>query len=138
MSNLVQTIPIKASAVDLSWMAGRMVTEIVLRDPDFWVWKFSDGGSIVTESAWRLVNDERFFVADSDPDPAANAIVILDTAKVTGFELRKGSVDLVVHFDSGHRLEVLSVGRCYEAWQVCCPSGVCYAVQSGQVSTWKQ
>ena len=138
MSNIIHAVPIDIGSVDLLWMVGYSVTEVILREPTLWVFTLSGGGSICTESSWRVLADDKFAVSDSDEYPSPATLSALSGALVTGAEIRKGAADLVVSFSGERQLEIVSINRGYEAWQIYGPAGTSYAAQGGQISTWKQ
>jgi hypothetical protein len=111
----------------LYWLIGLRFKSLEHREFD-WVFTFGDGIAIVAGCLWRLVDNDRIRLASEDHahifglkesidgPPFVNSK--LTDATVSAIELREGTLDFRIHFNSGFIIELLPDSSGYEAWQV--------------------
>ena len=133
--------------VDLSWMVGRVLTEVSFSEPVHWY--FSFGPEVIqVECLWRIVEHRRVGLTSEDHghkfglpapiDAVARGMATLSGHRVTAVQLREFTADLVIDFTDDLRLEVIPTSSGYEAWQLRDPSGTSFiAVGGGEVRRWK-
>ena len=111
---------------DLSWLVGKRLVEAAKKDYS-WLFTFSDGGSIVTESGWRLVTKNGIEVASADHgqifglkqpvDAGTRVLIATKERKIIDFRLAERTSDLVVRFEGDVSLEFLNLSCGYESWR---------------------
>jgi hypothetical protein len=126
---------------DFSWMVGRTITEVRLNEPSLWTFFFAHGVGIGAECPWRLLQDGRVAISSEDHlqqyglpaplDAAAVAAELLATRPVSSVEVRDGTLDLLLEFVGGFRLEFIPVSSGYESWDVISPTGSRAIAQGG-------
>ncbi len=135
--------------VDLSWMAGRVVREVAGFEGGCWRFVFEQWEYIQTGCLWRIVKDNRLILTCEDHgqqfglpapiDAGSKAMEEFASAPVRAVVLREATGDLLIEFEQGLRLEIISNSAGYEAWEVHGPGRVCVVAQGGgQMSTWIQ
>ena len=133
--------------VDLSWMAGRVVREVAWFDGGCWRFVFEQWEYIQTYCLWRIVRDNRVILTSEDhgqqfglPAPIDVGSKVMEefaSAPVRAVVLRKATGDMLIEFEQGLRLEIISNSAGYEAWEVRGPGRVCFVAGSGgQIHTW--
>lgn len=141
--------PIDLSSLDLHWLLGRSVAAYSFSEPDLWVLSLSGGGSISTESVWRLLTLDGMAVSSADHghplglpapvDAAALAMLVTSTSPIVAARVDPRAPDLIVQFENKSVLQVLATSTGYECWQVCDPSGACTVVDGHRnASTWTE
>ena len=134
--------------VDLSWMVGRVVTEVSFSEPTLWYFSFGPEVSIGVECLWRIVENGRVGLTSDDHghkfglpapiDAVARSTDAFSGRRVTAVQLREFTADLLIDFTDDLRLEVIPTSSGYEAWQLRDPSGTSFiAVGGGEVRRWK-
>jgi hypothetical protein len=128
-------------ACDLHWLIGRSLVEVVLQDGPSWCFRFGDTSEVRADSPWRLIRNERIVLGSEDhgqwyglsqPIDAADACcTILGGALVRSAEVHQGTLDIVILFETGDRLEVKPFSSGYESWQVSAPDGKTTIAQGG-------
>jgi hypothetical protein len=113
-------------STDLSWLAGKRLVEAAKKD---WTWffTFADGGSIATESDWRLVTKSGIEVASEDHgqifglkapvDAGERVITATKNKKIIDYRIAERTSDLVVRFEDDVSLEFLNLSCGYESWR---------------------
>jgi hypothetical protein len=113
--------------VDLKWLIGRRIKDIGKKDYT-WFFDFEDGGSITTESSWRLVTVEGITATSADhghkfglPTP----VDVIDVAKKTinqqtikQYSLDSKTGDLFLYFDNNCEIQFLNLSSGYESWHI--------------------
>ena len=104
---------------------GRAFREVV-RTTRSWDFVFDGGVQIVVKCLWRLTDDGRVQVTNlQQDDPCGSASAIntmlevhrrLNGAACRAIDLRAGTFDLEVHFNTGHALQVIPDSAGYDAW----------------------
>ena len=145
MGDIVHGRRIPLAEVDLSWLVGTAITTFRFHPPFFWVISFSSGGSISTDSDWRILSADCMVVSSVDhaqsfglPEPldsGALASSATRMATVSAVYVADSAPDLELSLDSGLRFQVLAVSRGYECWQVADPSGVVVVVDGDRNAT---
>lgn len=106
-------------------------------------WAFDFGVvALTTETHWRVVSSERLLLMRDDdglkyglPEPIdaeARLGELLQGRRVVSAEVGAQTADLVISFENGLRLEVLTRAMGYEAWQIN-SDGSCIVAMGGQV-----
>lgn len=133
--------------VDLSWMVGRVVREVTGFEGGCWRFVFEQWEYIQTYCLWRIVRDNRLILTSDDHgqqfglpapiDAGCKAMEAFASASVRAVVLREAMGDMLIEFEQGLRLEIISNSAGYEAWEVRGPGRVCFvAGSSGQIHTW--
>jgi hypothetical protein len=128
---------------DLAWFVGHSVQSLTRRESD-WVLDFDKGVHLVIACLWRLVEAGRIRVTSEDNghqfglpapvDAAAEVNRRLAKASVAAVELREGTLDLELHFDSGHVFQIIPDSSGYEAWDLSKGSSQFIAVGGGELA----
>ena len=132
---------------DLSWMVGRSIAEVVIRNPTSWTFAFGKDAEIRTECPWRLIADGRIVLSGEDhghkyglPAPIAAdraCLARIGGAVIVAAEVRDGTRDMVLGFASGDRLEILPLSSGYESWHLVGPDGsFTVAIGGGDLAIW--
>lgn len=118
---------------DLSWMIGARVRAISLVEPSSWCFELVGGGTLRTETVWRIIGEGRVQATSVDHghqfglqqpvDAAARAKGALAGATVRQASIARDTGDVVVDFANGSRLEVLTTSSSYEGWSIVSPRG---------------
>jgi hypothetical protein len=149
MGDITPMKRIDLSSIDLRWILGSSVASYSYFEPDFWVLSLSGGGSISTQSVWRLLMSDGMAVSSADHghpfglpapvDAAARALLVTSTSVIVEAHVDPRAPDLLAQFENGAVLQVLATSIGYECWQVCEPSGACTVVDgSRNASTWTE
>jgi hypothetical protein len=114
------------SKPDMTWLIGRKIQDVEKVDYS-WFFVLDDGSSIGTESPWRLVTVKGIVVTSEDhghafglPAPVNATERVTKTvaqSHVSGFELKEGTSDLVLHFENSASIEFLNLSCGYESWR---------------------
>jgi hypothetical protein len=120
------TIVADKSKLDMTWLLGRTISKVEKLDYS-WFFVLDDGGSIGTESPWRLVTADGIVVTSEDDGHLFGLAVPLNAAetltktvaqrRVGRFELREGTNDLVLHFTNNVVIEFLNLSCGYDGWR---------------------
>jgi|SRR5579862_1259369 len=129
-------------AVDLKWLVGEKLEKSEKKDYT-WHFVFSGGGSIATESPWRLITNDRIKVTSEDHDQLfglkepvdATALALAATAgkKVLAYRVTEQSSDLIVTLEDSVRIEFLNLSGGYESWRTWHPSGEVICLGGGKL-----
>ena len=148
MSKILYPTPVTASAVDPSWFCDTTISGITFTEPCLWLFTFSSGVSIQVESLWRLLDQSHIVLTSEDhaqkfglPSPVdavAEALRLIGTQVVAEFTLRADTLDLLLRFSRGHRLEILPTSSGYEAWQITARGHYIVAVGGGKLASYTQ
>ena len=111
---------------DLTWLVGKRLVETAKVDYS-WHFAFSDGGSIVTESAWRMITGKGIEVASEDHghlfglkepvDAVARVLTATKEKKILEVWIAERTSDLVVRFEDEVSLEFLNLSCGNESWR---------------------
>ena len=122
--------------MDLSWVIGRSITEVSLREHERWVFNFGENGNIAVECLWRIIERGRIMLCSKDHgqkfglpshiDAAAKAAELLAGRIVKAFRVREVTTDITIEFSGEGLLEIIPDSSGYESWQVYETSGVGY------------
>jgi hypothetical protein len=112
---------------ELAWLVGHSVQSLTRRECD-WVLAFDKGVHLIISCLWRLVEAGRIRVTSEDdghqfglPAPVDAATEVnsrLAKASVAAVELREGTLDLELRFESGHNFQIIPGSSGYEAWDL--------------------
>lgn len=130
---------------DLSWLVNHRFQSLIKREYD-WVFVFDQEASLVVACLWRLIEAGRIRLTSADDgqqfglpapvDMVAETTQRLTLASVTKVDLREGLLDLDIHFNTGHILQVIPDSSGYEAWQLSSGPKNYLAVGGGELSVW--
>ena len=121
--------PIKGDAmkVELKWIIGQRIKEMGKQDYT-WFFDFDGGGSITTETTWRLVTAEGIKATSEDHGHKFGLTTPLDSIdaikKTVGqqtieqYKLDPTTGDLFLIFGSKCELQFLSLSSGYESWHI--------------------
>lgn len=111
----------------LDWLVKRRLRSMLRREHD-WVFEFDGPATLTVECLWRLLKDGRIRLTSEDdgqqfglPAPVVGAEETgryLVGGSIESVDLRAGTLDLDLRFDTGHVLQVLPDSAGYEAWKV--------------------
>ena len=134
--------------VDLTWFVGKQLVDATKKDFS-WSFVFSDGGSVITESVWRLVTNEGIGVASEDHgqtfglkgpvDAGVSVLAATKEKKILQVRIAERTSDLLVLFGQDVSLEFLNLSCGYESWragrgseEVVCMGGGQLAIHSNE------
>ena len=130
---------------DLNWLAG-LRFQAAVRHEYTWDFVFDAGVVVVAECLWRLIEGGRIRVTSKDDGhkfglPAPIDVVFevnqrLAKLMVKSIELRGGTLDLEIRFDTGHAIQLIPDSSGYEAWNICDSSRKYVAVGGGDLANW--
>ena len=93
-----------------------------------WSFRLAEGISIATESAWRLISEDRIRVTSEDqghqfglPKPVDATQRVLSTlagCTIQAASISESTGDLVIDLEGRNRLEFLQMSCGYEAWRL--------------------
>jgi hypothetical protein len=120
--------------LDVSWMVGRTFTEITLGRYGDCSFRFGEGALIVVDCPWRIVLAGQIVLTSADHghmygfmtspiDAEAQCKSLLQGLTIQSVEVREDTLDMVIRFASGARLEVLPLSSGGENWVVWAPNG---------------
>lgn len=121
--------PIKGDAmkVELKWIIGQRIKEMGKQDYT-WFFDFDGGGSITTETTWRLVTAEGIKATSEDHGHKFGLPTPLDVIDVTKKAIGQETIkqynvdpktgDLLLYFDSNCELQFLNLSSGYESWHI--------------------
>ena len=129
-------------AADLSWLVGKCVVDVEHNDHS-WIFRFSGGGVVCTESDWRLVSSEAIRVTAQDegqrfglgqPVDARARVLELTVGKgLVGFRIGDRTGDLSLEFEDSGLLEFVNLSSGYESWRAQFGSNEIICLGGGQV-----
>jgi hypothetical protein len=115
-------------------MVGKRVGAVRLREPASWFFEITDGGTLRADTLWRIVAAGRVEATGADHghrfglqepvDSAARASRALSDSTVRHASVLRDTGDVVLEFDNGARLEILTTSSGYEGWSIVSPTGV--------------
>ena len=128
---------------ELAWLAGHTFQTLTRREFD-WVLVFDKNVQLVIACLWRLLEDGRIRFTGQDDgqqfglpapvDAAGEVSRRLGRASVEAVELRKGTLDLDLRFNTGHVLQVIPDSSGYESWTLSNESSQFIAVGGGELA----
>jgi hypothetical protein len=131
----------------LAWLVGTNLSSVEKKDFS-WFFIFSNGGSVVTESPWRLVTTKGIVVTSEDhghlfgrkepTDAAASVLTATRNKKVQAFQLSVRSSDLIVAFNGNIQIEFLNMSGGYEAWRALFQSLQVICTGGGELAVFKE
>ena len=111
---------------NLDWLLNQRLSQVEKKDFT-WFFNFEEGGSVGTESMWRLVTSSGIFVTSEDheqlfglPEPVDAGKRVMDTIKnrrVSTCLCETPCSDLIVSFEGGAQLQFLNTSCGYESWR---------------------
>jgi hypothetical protein len=126
---------------DLDWLVGRSLVEVVLQEGPSWGFHFGDGTEVRADSPWRLIRGGRIVLSSEDHEQSYGLSRPIDAADlcrtmiggaiVRSAEVRDGTRDIIILFESDDCLEVISLSSGFESWQVAAPGGLITIAQGG-------
>jgi hypothetical protein len=127
----------------LDWLIRYRFGSLSRREFD-WVFTFDGDACLVASCLWRLIENGRILVTSNDDghqfdlpapvDAAGDLNSRLKDASVESIELREGTLDLRILFDTGHIIELLPDSAGYEAWDLSRESQQFIAVGGGAIT----
>ena len=129
----------------LDWLVGCSFQSLSRREFD-WLLVFDNNVQLVIECLWRLLEEGRIRVTSTDDrhqfglsvpvDAAAEVNRRLLLTSVKAVVLREGTLDLELHFNSGHIFQAIPDSSGYEAWNLSNGSTTSIAVGGGELRSW--
>jgi hypothetical protein len=131
---------------DLSWLVGVSLATAEKSDLT-WLFSFSGGGKVWTESPWRLVtgslllttsadHGERFGV-DGRVDASARLLTALQGKAVVGYAIAPRTADLILEFADNATLEFLCLSSGHPGWRAAWDGHDVQCVGGGHLAVWK-
>jgi len=130
----------------LDWLLEHRFVAVSRRGHD-WVFAFDGQASLVVQCLWRLVEGNRIRLTSLDdgqqfglPAPVDATETInsrLGNAALLTLNLREGTLDLQLTFDTGHTLEIIPDSSGYEAWNVLGSDQQFIAIGGGDLAIFK-
>jgi hypothetical protein len=127
----------------VEWLKGRTCTRVVGSSPSNLRFEFGDG-TLHAEGLWRVIEEGAVVLTSRDhgqwyglPEPVdANqqASKRLQGQRVRDVALNEASADLVIVFEAGQRLELLTETSGFESWTFTAPGVHLVACCGGGVS----
>lgn len=113
--------------IDLKWVIGNRIMAIGKQDYT-WFFTFNSGGSITTESTWRLITMEGIKATSDDHGQQfglATPLDVIDVAKtiigqqaIKQYDLDPRTGDFSLHFEDKSKLQFLNLSSGYESWHI--------------------
>jgi hypothetical protein len=129
--------------VNVEWLIGKVCTRVYEHYPQNFSFDF-EPGVVRVDCLWRIVAGGRLVRTSQDHgqqfglpaplDAYAEVASLLKGRRVTAVRLREETADLVLEFDGGLLLEVLSDSSGYEPWQLSGPGVLLVAMGGGGVA----
>ena len=127
----------------INWLAQHRFTE-ALRYEYAWDFIFDGGTGVSAECLWRLIENGRIRFTSRDdghkfglPSPVDVVLELnqrLAGVICTSVVLRDGTLDLEIHFDTGHVLQIIPDSSGYESWNARNPPHEFIAVGGGNLA----
>jgi hypothetical protein len=148
MAEFIYPSAVAYKDVDLTWMVGRVVSQISPVEPIFWCFRFGPDASISVYCLWRIVENERIVLTSEDHghqfglpapvDVVARITELLSGLHVAAVRLREATADMLIEFTDNLRLEIIPTSAGYESWLLRDPSGNSFVAQGGgEICRWK-
>jgi hypothetical protein len=129
--------------VGIEWLTGRVCTRVYEHYPRNFSFEFGPG-VLGVDCLWRLVAGGRVALTSQDhgqqfgrPAPVdayAESASLLRGRRVTAARLREDTADLVLEFDGGVLLEVVTDSSGYEPWNFTAPGTHLVATSGGGIA----
>jgi hypothetical protein len=123
-------------------LVGRRLQSLEKRDYS-WFFGFADDLSVVTESPWRLIADDRIATTSEDnghqfglPEPvdaAENVLRRTSGQSVTAAAIDPDTGDLSIEFSGMARIQLLQMSSGYEAWRIYAPAAEFVCTGGGDI-----
>jgi len=109
-----------------------------------WFFKFASDISVVTESPWRLIYENRIVVTSEDhghqfglPEPVDAALVAV--SKIAGHTVEAAVIsecsgDLTIEFSGRAQLELLQMSGGYESWRLIVGNSETICMGGGEIA----
>jgi hypothetical protein len=111
---------------NLDWLKGKILANVDKKDFS-WFFTFAQGGSITTETFWRLLDSERLVVASGDHDQlfglkepvdaAKRVMATIGAKKIIDYSCLEVCSDLILFFEDKMQIQLLNTSGGYESWQ---------------------
>src|SRR5512135_1478535 len=105
MGQIIHPKPVAYKDIDLSWMAGRVISEVSFHEPALWHFAFGADASLGVECLWRIIEHGRVVLCGEDHgqqfglpaplDAVERATALLSGRRVAGAQLREATADVV-------------------------------------------
>ena len=128
---------------ELAWLVGYRFQSLSRREHD-WVFAFDKDAMIVLTCLWRLIESGRIRFTSQDDghqfglqlrvDAAIEVNRHLANASVETVELRSGTLDLELRFNSGYVFQIIPDSSGYEAWNLSRGNSQFIAVGGGELT----
>ncbi len=148
MSQLIHPSVVDHKDIDLSWMAGRIITEVSFHEPKLWSFVFGLDARIDVECLWRVMEDGKVILTAEDHNQqfglpnlinaATKAFELIADRQIKAAHLRDSTADLEIEFSGNMRLDIIQNSSGYESWRMLDPLGASFFAQGGgQICWWK-
>ena len=130
-------------SADLTWLVGKRLLEVAKTDFT-WSFVFSDGGSIATESDWRLLaargieatssDDGQLFGLKAPLVASERVLTATREKKILEIQLAERTSDLSLVFEKDVRVDFLHLSCGYESWRALHGTEEIVCMGGGQLS----
>ena len=117
---------------DISVLVGTTLRSVT-SEPHSWHFVLSDGSSVRCECPWRLVAEARIAVTSEDHDQrfgltqgvdaATRALTSIGARAISDARIATETGDLIIHFGTSTRVEVIVDSCGYESWHLTLADG---------------
>jgi hypothetical protein len=112
---------------NFDWLLKQRLSQVEKKDFT-WIFSFEAGGSVNTQSMWRLVTPSGIFVTSEDheqlfglPAPVDAGKRVMDTIqnkRISSYSCERPCSDLMISFEGGAQIQFLSTSCGYESWEM--------------------
>ena len=127
----------------MPWLDGRRLLKAAKHDYS-WLFTFSDGASIITESSWRLLSKEGIAVTSEDDgqlfglkepvDACARVMAAVGEREITECRLEERTSDLSIRFGDDVSVQFLTMSCGFESWRARIGSEEIVCTGGGEIS----
>lgn len=132
---------------DISWMVGRVFTDVAFLAPESWAFRLGDRAGFRADCAWRYIVDGhialgsedhgQLFGLSSPVDAETRLRAAIVGRRISGAEVRDDTRDIVITLEFGARIEIVPISSGYESWELTAPDGSTTVAQGGgNLVTW--
>ncbi len=129
--------------MSVEWLIGKICSRVYQHYPHNFSFEFEQG-VLRVDTLWRIVASGRLTLTSQDHeqqyglpaplDAYVEAASALKGRPITAVRLREETADLLLEFEGGLLLEVLSVSSGYEPWQLSAPGILLIGLGGGGVA----
>ena len=113
-------------------MKGRKIDKVIFTEPSLWSFALGDISAIGVECPWRIIKEERIVLSVEDHlqlygltekiEADIEAEKLLKNESIESVVVKTGTLDIIITFKSGKRLEIIPLSSGYESWNIIEPT----------------